>query len=135
SLILQTATRYVLPVILLYSLFLAVHGHNEPGGGFVGGLLAAGAVSMYAMAADVRAAYRVLPAHPQTLIGTGLLLAASSGIWPLVTQEPLLTAQWWHFTIPLIGEVDLGTPLLFDFGVYVVVVGVAAMILLSLAEA
>lgn len=134
SLILRAATKYLLPVILMFSLFLVIRGHNEPGGGFVGGLLAAGAVALYAMAADVNAAYRVLPAHPQTLIGTGLLLSAGSGVVPLIRQQPFFTAQWGHFRIPMTGDLEIGTPLLFDLGVFIVVVGVALMILLSLAE-
>jgi len=132
SLILSTATRYLLPLLLLFSFFLLLRGHNDPGGGFAGGLVAAAAFALYAIAHGVAAARRVLPATPQTLIGGGLLVAVSSGLLPVLLGQPFMTGLWDKRSVPVIGK--LGTPLLFDLGVYLVVIGITLLIIFSLAE-
>lgn len=134
SLILRTATQFLLPLLLLFSLFLYVRGHNEPGGGFVGGLMAAGALALYAIANDVAAARRVLRVSPQTLVAVGLLLALGSGLWAVVAGKPFLTGVWATIAVFELGELHIGTPLLFDLGVYLVVIGVALTVILSLLE-
>lgn len=134
SLILRTATRFLLPLLLLFSVFLFLRGHNEPGGGFVGGLMAAGAVALYAIASDVASARRVLRVAPQTLFASGLLLALGSGVASAVAGKPFLTGTWTTLAGPGFGEPHVGTPMLFDLGVYLVVVGVTLNIVLSLLE-
>lgn len=134
SLILQTATRYLLPLLVLYSVFLLQRGHHEPGGGFIGGLIAAGAIGLCALAFDVAAARKILVVDPRRLIGFGLLTAAGSGFAGLLSGEPFLTGLWGAVPVPGLGEMKVGTPLLFDVGVYFVVVGVTLTILLTLAE-
>ena len=84
SLILSTATRYLLPLLLLFSIFLLLRGHNEPGGGFAGGLVAAAAFALYTIAHNVAEAKKALYVNPHTLIATGLLVAVSSGLISLV---------------------------------------------------
>lgn len=133
SLILSTATRYILPLLLLFSLFLLLRGHNEPGGGFVGGLVAAAAFALYAIAYGVRTARRVLGVDPRTLIGVGLLVALGSGVLGLALGAPFMTGLWSEYAVPILGKV--GTPLLFDIGVYLVVIGVTLTIIFALAEA
>ena len=132
SLILSTATRYLLPLLLLFSLFLLLRGHNEPGGGFVGGLVAAAAFSLYAIAEDVKNTQEILKIEPRLLIGVGLLVATASGVLPLFTRKPFLTALWFKQPLPILGKV--GTPLLFDIGVYLLVLGVTLKIILTLME-
>ncbi len=132
SLILATATRYQLPLLLLFSIFLLLRGHNEPGGGFVGGLVAAAAFALYALAYDVDSTYAILKVRPRNLIGIGVLMAAFSGVISLLVGKPFLTALWLKQPLPVLGKV--GTPLLFDVGVYFVVLGVTLMIIFALAE-
>ncbi len=134
SLILRTATRFLLPLLLLFSLFLLLRGHNSPGGGFVGGLVAAAAFALYALAFDVAAARQLLRIDPRQLIAVGLLVALASGMVAWLAREPFMTGQWSYITVLGIGPVPLGTPLIFDLGVYLVVVGVMLTIILSLAE-
>jgi len=134
SLILQTATRYLLPLVVLYSIFLLVEGHHSPGGGFVGGLLTAAIVGLCALAYDVPTARRILRLRPPHLIGTGLLAIAVAGLWGPAGGQPFLTGVWTRIQLPGWGTLDLGTPLLFDAGVYATVVGVTLMILLTFAE-
>ncbi len=135
SLILHTATRFLLPLQLLFSLFLLLRGHDEPGGGFIAGLVAAGAIALYLFAFDVPSTKRMLRASPHDLFGLGLLLAAVSGIPALFLGKPYLTALWWELEFPFFGEIKLSTPLLFDIGVYLVVIGSVLSIVMTLAEA
>ncbi|HYO53882.1 Na+/H+ antiporter subunit B [Archangium sp.] len=134
SLILSTTTRLLQPLLLLYSLFLLVSGHDEPGGGFAGGLVAAAAFTLYAIAHDVAAARRALRFEPSTLIAVGLLLTLATGVLPLLWGKPLLTSGWMELRPWGLGPLDVGTPMLFDLGVYLVVTGVALTFVLSLAE-
>lgn len=134
SLILQTAARYLLPLLLLFSLFIFWRGHNEPGGGFVGGLIAAAAFVLYAIAYDTGAARRILPVEPRVLIGLGLLLALVSGLIGMLSGQPFLTGQWSVLDLPGFGAVEISTPLLFDLGVYLAVLGVTLVIIFALAE-
>jgi len=134
GLILPTATTYLMPVLLLFSLFLLLRGHNEPGGGFAGGLVAAAAFVLLSIASGVGVARRVLRVDPRTLVGVGLVVMLASGlVAPLLYGEPYLTSHWW--TIPVGSyEVAVGTPLLFDIGVYLGVAGTILLITFSLEE-
>jgi multicomponent Na+:H+ antiporter subunit B len=132
SYILSTATRYMLPLLLLFSIFLLHRGHNEPGGGFVGGLVASAAFALYTIAYSVHDARRALRVNPRTLIAVGLLTATVSGVVGLLAGEAFLTGLWSTFSVPAVGK--LGTPLLFDVGVYLTVLGVTLTIVFVLAE-
>lgn len=132
SLVLRTATRYLLPLLLLFSIFVLLRGHNEPGGGFVGGLVAASAFALYAIAFEVEHARQLLPISPRRLIGLGLLIAVLSGLIGVLLGDPFMTAQWDNRPLPVVGK--LGTPLLFDIGVYLTVIGVVLTIIFALAE-
>lgn len=134
SLVLRTATRYLLPLLLLFSIFLLLRGHNEPGGGFAGGLVAASAFALYSLATDVPSARRALQIDPHTLIGLGLLLALVDGVVPLLLGDQFLTGYWFDIELPTFGHIEVGSPLLFDSGVYLVVLGVILMIIFTLAE-
>ena len=134
SLILRTTTRFIMPLLLLYSIFLLIRGHNEPGGGFSGGLVAAAAFVLHRFAFGVEEARRVLPVDPRSLIGAGLLVALGSGSLALLVGKPMMTGLWTRMPAPGLGDLDVGTPLLFDVGVYLAVVGVALSIILPLAE-
>ena len=126
--IFRTAARLLMPLLLLFSVFLLLRGHNEPGGGFVGGLVAAAAFALYAIAFGVQRARQALLVRPLTLLGAGLLIALVSGLPAVLRGQPFLTALWAS------GPVALGTPALFDVGVFLVVAGVVLMMIFSLAE-
>ena len=126
--IFRTAARLLMPLLLVFSVFLLLRGHNEPGGGFVGGLVAAAAFALYAIAFGVRRARQALLVRPMTLLGAGLLIALLSGMPAVLRGQPFLTASW------LSGPVPLGTPAVFDLGVFLVVAGVALMMIFTLAE-
>ena len=134
SLILSTAARYLLPLLLVFSVFILLRGHNEPGGGFIGGLIAAAAFALNAIAFDSRATRRTLRVAPRTLIAIGLLIATASGSLPVFLGQPFMTGEWYKLDLPGVGEFDVGTPLIFDCGVYLLVLGVAVTMILTLAE-
>jgi multicomponent Na+:H+ antiporter subunit B len=133
SLILSTATRLIMPLMLLFSIFLLLRGHDDPGGGFVGGLVAAAAFALYAIATDVEQARAALRIDTLQLIGIGLLLAFTSGLLSLFLGMPFMTALWTDIQLPVIGKIS--TVLAFDSGVYLVVVGVTLTIIFAMAEA
>jgi multicomponent Na+:H+ antiporter subunit B len=128
STILQTATRLLMPLLLLFALFLLLRGHNQPGGGFIGGLVAAAAFCLFGLAFGVQRARQALLVRPLTLLGAGLLIALGSGVAASLRGQPFLTAVW------ATGDEPIGTPALFDIGVYLVVSGVVLMMVFTLAE-
>ena len=132
SLILSTTIRLLMPLLLMFSVFLLLRGHNEPGGGFVGGLVAAAAFALYSLAHGVEAGRKMLRIEPRLLVAVGLMTALVSGMLPFITGQPFLTALWSKLPMPIIGHA--GSPLLFDAGVYLVVSGMSLLIIFSLME-
>jgi multicomponent Na+:H+ antiporter subunit B len=132
SLILSSATRVLMPLLLMLSVFLLVRGHNEPGGGFVGGLVASASFVLYTLGHGVRAARGVLRVSPATVAAVGIAVAAISGLPAVLAGEPYMTGIWLADPLPVIGKA--GTPLLFDAGVYCVVLGVVLGMVFTLTE-
>ena len=125
SLILTTVTRAAFPTVLVFSMYLLFAGHNAPGGGFVGGLVAgAGLVLRYA-ARGLPGLKTVLPEWMrfELLLGMGLLVAAATSLVPLALGENLLTIHHFAFDVPLVGHMKFASALFFDIGVYLIVVG------------
>jgi multicomponent Na+:H+ antiporter subunit B len=133
SLILRTTTRPIIVVLLLISVFLLLRGHDLPGGGFIGGLVAAAAVGLYAITFGAGAAASLLRVRPANLIGWGMAATVVAGLLAMLLGRPFLTGLWWVIAVGD-QELKLSTPLLFDIGVYMVVVGVVLTFILSLEE-
>jgi multicomponent Na+:H+ antiporter subunit B len=133
SIIVQTAARAIEPLLLVYAIYLLLAGHDEPGGGFVGGLVAAGALTLHTVAFGVRAARRALRLDPRTLAGAGLVVALAA-VWAgVLAGAPPMTGLW--FDLPPGSPMGaLGTPVLFDAGVFLVVLGTALNGVFGLAE-
>jgi len=134
SSILQTAARLLMPLLLLFAVFLMLRGHNQPGGGFVGGLVVAASFVLYSIAFGVDAARRALLVRTSTLLGIGLLVALVSGLPGVVLGQPFMTSMWTTVTLGSTA-LDVGTPLVFDIGVFLAVIGVVLTIVFTLAEA
>lgn len=132
SLILSAATRVLMPLLLMLSVFLLVRGHNEPGGGFAGGLVASTSFVLFTIANGVRAARTVIRVDPASIAAVGVAIAALSGLPAVLAGEPYLTGMWLSDPLPVIGKA--GTPLLFDAGVYCVVLGVVMGMVFNLTE-
>jgi multicomponent Na+:H+ antiporter subunit B len=130
--ILRSGTRFLVPLMLLFSVFVLVRGHNEPGGGFVGGLVAATALALVLLSEGLGEARRLLRVDPLALVAAGLLVALASGVPPLLRGWPYMTGLWLKVPLPVVGKV--GSPVIFDVGVYLVVLGIVLAILFALAE-
>ncbi|MBN16350.1 Na+/H+ antiporter subunit B [Pelagibacterium nitratireducens] len=131
TVIFKTAAPVLTALMLVFSIFVLLRGHNEPGGGFIGGLIGASGLAIYGIAAGVDACRRALRVHPIVLAGLGVVLAAIAGFISLAAEVPFLTGLWWIFEFEGT-EIALSTPLIFDIGVYAVVVGAVGTIALSL---
>lgn len=130
--ILRSGARFLVPLMLLFSVFVLVRGHNEPGGGFVGGLVAATALALVLLSEGLDEARRLLRVDPLALVAAGLLVALASGVPPLLRGWPYMTGLWLKVPLPVVGKV--GSPVIFDVGVYLVVLGIVLAILFALAE-
>ncbi|MGC4407814.1 MnhB domain-containing protein [Allorhizobium sp. NPDC080224] len=118
SVIFSTMSRLFFVLLLGAAVFMLFRGHNEPGGGFIGGLFAALAFALLALSDSVAKARKALIIHPVVLIGLGLVLAFVSGLPGLISDRSFLTHWWFE-----LGSTHLGTATAFDIGVFMVVIG------------
>ncbi|MBL8591231.1 MAG: Na(+)/H(+) antiporter subunit B [Kaistia sp. SCN 65-12] len=133
SLIFRTIAPLLVAVMLVFSVFVLLRGHNEPGGGFIGGLIAASALAIYGMAMGVDAAYSALKVHPLAFAGFGVALAGLAGALSILFDVPFLTGLWTIFEFDEV-EVAISTPMVFDIGVYFVVFGTISAVALALED-
>ncbi|WP_262247203.1 Na+/H+ antiporter subunit B [Parapedobacter soli] len=132
SAILKTASSYLLPILLLFSIFILLRGHYHPGGGFVGGLIAAIAFVLHSFTHGSEATLKLLHTHPSSFIPIGLGVAALSMFVPMLGGQPVMTSLWFNEPFPVIGLI--GSALFFDLGVYLVVIGAVLTILFTIAQ-
>lgn len=135
SIILRVGTQYLAGVLLLFSLYMLIRGHNEPGGGFIGGLIGSTGFVLYAIACGAEDARRALKIMPQNIAVAGMGIALLAGIAAAVFAEPLFTGQWLFLGAT---EEDYGIPLstvlVFDIGVYLAVFGSILSIVFAMEE-
>lgn len=132
SVILEVGTRVVFHSILVVSVFFLFSGHNQPGGGFAGGLLAGIALVLRYLAGGRYELGAAIPLHPGHLMGTGLAIAGFSAVIPIACGGTILQTTKIDMTLPVFGEIHLATAVFFDIGVYLVVIGLILDILRSL---
>ncbi len=132
NVILQTTTKVAFFIIFLFSIHIFFAGHFAPGGGFVGGLLTTGAIVLLLLAYDLETIQATLPFNFTIVIGIGLLLSFSTAAGSILFDVPFFTHAFGHFDLPLFGDTELHTAMLFDAGVYLVVVGAAITIIQSI---
>lgn len=132
SLMVDVVTRMTFPTMMAVSAYFFFAGHNAPGGGFAGGLVAALAMALRYLAGGRRELEEAFPIDAGRILGVGLLASALGAVWPMFFGRPPLTSQVWELAVPLIGEVHVPSALLFDAGVYLIVIGLTLHILGSL---
>lgn len=126
--ILDRSVRVLFHPVLIASLYLLFAGHNQPGGGFVGGLVAAAAVSMHYVAGGIDEVRRLSRFRPWTILGTGLLLSFVTASLPLLLGNEILATALFDYDVPILGTIKTTSALFFDIGVYVLVVGLVLMV-------
>lgn len=131
---LVVATRVALPLAVMVALYIFLRGHNQPGGGFIAGLVVAIAILMQYMASGFTFADQRLRADHHSMIGAGVLVAGLTGLGALAFGAPFLTSAFDYFTLPVIGEFELATAILFDIGVALTVIGAVMLALAQLSQ-
>ena len=135
SIILTASTRLLVVMLLVFSVFMLLRGHNEPGGGFIGGLIAATGFVIYAIGCGTSAARHALRVSPENLSVFGLGLALIAGLLPFVFDEALFKGQWVFFGATAEDKgISISSVLLFDIGVYLVVMGAILSLVFTLEE-
>ncbi|MFC6017272.1 Na+/H+ antiporter subunit A [Plantactinospora solaniradicis] len=132
SIVLEVVVRLIFHTVVVFSIFLLFSGHNAPGGGFTGGLVAGLALAVRYVAGGRHELDQAAPVDAGVVLGTGLLVAVGTGLAAIATGSPVLRSTVVDPHLPLIGDVHLVTSIFFDIGVYLVVIGLALDILRSL---
>lgn len=133
TLIFRTVTPYLTALMVLFSIFVLLRGHNQPGGGFIGGLIAASAFAIYGISNGVAPVRRALHFHPMSIAAFGLFIGSLAGIVSIFAGVSFMTGLWGGFD--LLGTyIYISSILFFDTGVYLVVVGTITSIALALEE-
>lgn len=127
-LIVDVSVRVIFHTTLIGSMYLLFVGHNRPGGGFVGGLVAGAAIALRFIAGGLDEVRGLTRLKPWTILGTGLMLAALTAVVPLLFGDPVLSSALWEADVPVLGTVKTTSALLFDIGVYILVVGLIFMV-------
>lgn len=120
--------------ILVFSIFLLAAGHNQPGGGFAGGLVAGVAILLAWAGGGTQLVRRIVPLRSSALMGAGLLISTVTALAPLLLGLGFLESGYVEFEVPAVGDVKLVSAVLFDIGVYLLVVGMSLALVRALGE-
>jgi multicomponent K+:H+ antiporter subunit A len=131
---LSVVSQAILPLAIMVSVYIFLRGHNLPGGGFIAGLITAVALIQQYIAQGYAWLNERLSINYRYLTGSGLLVAAATGIASFLWQQPFLKSWHGHFHLPILGDIELASAMAFDLGVYLTVVGACMMILSELGR-
>jgi len=134
SILFVPVARGLFFVLHVFAFYLLLRGHDLPGGGFIGGLVSAIAWVMLGLALGWSETGRVLRVDPARLAMVGLLVAGLTGWAPMLWGRTFFEQFFWHGSVPFLGEIHVGTPLAFDAGVFLVVVGIAVKMIMVLGR-
>ena len=132
--ILQTATKILVFIIMTFSIYVLFSGHHNPGGGFIGGLITASAMVLLYIAFDARSVRDIIPVDFRVLGAFGVLIAMLTGAGSFLFDVPFLTQTFSYVELPLLGKTELTTAVIFDLGVYFAVIGTTMTIIMSISE-
>lgn len=132
--ILRTVTKVAAFIILTFAIYLFLAGHHNPGGGFIGGLVVVSVMVLLLMAYDLKTVRAGLPFDFKIMAALGVFLAVATGMGSLLFGKPFLSHTILHFHLPLFGETELATAVIFDVGVALAVFGTALSIIYTISE-
>ena|SRR5690625_1877838 len=132
--ILQSITKIVVFIILTLAMYLFFSGHNNPGGGFVGGLVLASAIVLLCLAFDIDTVREGIPLDFKKVAATGAFIVVLCGLGAVIFGEPFLTQTFFYVQMPFFNEVEFSTVTLFESGVAIAVLGVVVTIMLGISE-
>lgn len=132
TIILATLLKVLIPLFLVFAIYMFFRGHDQPGGGFIGGLIAVIPLMIHAVAFTPKRTREEFKIKPLFMTACGLLLSTLSGVFAMLREEPFMTALWSDKSIPFIGK--MGTPILFDMGVFLIVSGMVLKVTFLFAE-
>ncbi len=132
--ILHTVVKVAALIIFTFAIYLFYGGHHNPGGGFIGGLSAASGITLLFLAFDIETIKNNIPFDFKNVAAVGVLIAILTGMGSLLFDQSFLTQAFGYFNIPVFGETELATAVLFDIGVALAVIGTAVTIILSISD-
>ncbi|MEQ9454120.1 MAG: MnhB domain-containing protein [Phycisphaeraceae bacterium] len=134
TIILRISMSLILPIGLVFALYMAFKGHNEPGGGFIGGLMAAATLAIFRMSSGAAELDKLLPCHPRVLVSLGLSIALATAVAPLFVGEGLLRSYLWDLNLPFGESLHIASAMFFDVGVFLVVIGICVGMISRFSE-
>jgi len=132
--ILQTATKVLVFIIMTFSIYVLFAGHHNPGGGFIGGLITASALVLLYIAFDFQTVREILPVDFKLLAAAGVIVSVLTGTASFLFDVPFLSQSFTYVDLPFLGKTELTSALIFDLGVYMTVVGTTLTIITSISE-
>lgn len=134
SVLLQIATKYIKWILVIFALIVLWRGHNHPGGGFIGGLMVGLSVVFQSLAGNAQSIKSKLKIQPESYLALGLFFILISTLPGLFLKGYFMAGVWTSIPIPLLGELKIGTPFVFDVGIFLAVIGVTLMFFFTLNE-
>ena len=134
NVILQTVTRVAVFILFTFSIYLFMRGHHQPGGGFIGGLSTAAAIVLLYLSFGIEKVRENIPVDFKKLAAVGVFIAVGTGLVSIVYGQPFLTQTFGHVNLPIFGDTELASAMVFDTGVALAVIGTAVNIILSISE-
>lgn len=132
--IIRGVTKVVVVIIFTFAINLFISGHHYPGGGFIGGLAFSSAIILLFLTFDIESVRKNIPVDFKVLAAVGVLIAVLTGVGGMLLDEPFLSQSFGYFKLPIFGETELATAVLFDVGVALAVIGTSLMIIMSIGD-
>jgi multicomponent K+:H+ antiporter subunit A len=130
----RVVMEWLFPAFVVFGVYLLMRGHDLPGGGFAAGITMAIALILQYMAAGTRSVEERLRVRPLSWMAAGLLLALATGLGAILFGHPFLTSWFRYADLPIVGQIPLATALLFDLGVFLLVIGATVLMLIAIAH-
>ncbi|RUT41386.1 Na(+)/H(+) antiporter subunit B [Paenibacillus anaericanus] len=131
---LQTSTKILVFIIMTFSIFILFAGHHNPGGGFIGGLITSSALVLLYITFDLQTVRDIIPVDFNQLAAGGVIVSVLTGTASFLFHVPFLTQTFTYVDLPLLGNTELASAVIFDLGVYMTVIGTTMTIITSISE-